>query len=432
MNIRMNKITAITIACMLSFQAMTQVVMDQGDMPVAGDTLRVSVTAAVPPGYAATAMDTTWNFSALEAMTQRVDTFVNATVTPATYQIIFVLLGGANLASPLTTVPIPNVPVTQGFTFFKNNATSFSELGSAYTLEGIPIPAKYDVPDKIYQFPMTPGLSWSSVSAFELAIPGVAAISTRRNRTSAVDGWGTVITPYGNFQTLRVKSLLNIHDSIFVDSLGSGFSVNREIKEYKWLVKEGGIPVLQVSEEGSMVTAVYRDICRMPVQPLNVSLGPDTSVAKGTVLTLKATVTGGTPPYLMFWSTLDTGASITVAIQESQSFSVLVTDALQNFGTAQKTVTVSYPPGMAEPGKNELLAWPNPTSGSVRIRIPEVTGLVLVRITDSHGNMLRSFDAQAVHGELQADMTDLAPGMYLMRIISNHRAENIKILITGR
>ena len=45
-----------------------QIVIDQTDMPGPGDTLRVSTTNVVPAGFENTAMDTSWNFAALEAL----------------------------------------------------------------------------------------------------------------------------------------------------------------------------------------------------------------------------------------------------------------------------------------------------------------------------------------------------------------------------
>ena len=125
----------------------SQITINQSDMPVIGDTLRVSVTNVVPPGYAKTAMDTTWNFASLEALSQRIDSFSSITATPVAYQFFFMPIG-ANLAAPKSSSPIPGLPISQGFTFFKNNTTSFSDLGSAYTIQDIPFPVKYDNPDR--------------------------------------------------------------------------------------------------------------------------------------------------------------------------------------------------------------------------------------------------------------------------------------------
>ena len=148
----------IAIVFFLLFIAMTggpgfsQIVIDQADMPGPGDTLRVSITTTVPEGYSNTGMDMAWDFSALETMTQRLDTFISATSTPSAYQLFFVILGGANLASPLNTNFIPGIPISQAFTFYKNDQGSYSDLGSAYTVQELPLPIKYDIPDNIMSF----------------------------------------------------------------------------------------------------------------------------------------------------------------------------------------------------------------------------------------------------------------------------------------
>lgn len=406
-----------------------QIVVNQADMPVAGDTLRVSVTNVVPSGFSKTAMDTAWNYAALEALSQRVDTFVNATATPSAYQLFFVLLGGANLASPLGSSPIPGLPVSQGFTFFKNSSASYNDLGSAYTIQGLPLPAKYDNPDKLYQFPMTPGTTWSSVSTFAITVPNLAFYSTQRVRSTLVDGWGALTTPYGTFQTLRVKSTLAIHDSVYIDSLATGFPFNRNIIEYKWLAKGKGIPLLQINEEGNLVTATYRDVYRMSAQSLNITLGPDTAVLKGTVLTLHATVTGGTPPYQIFWNTLDSGSTITVTVQDIQTYTVLVMDALQNFDSDQQIVSIKYPPGIVENNSTPFEVYPNPTNGQVHFVLPKEINSAVMQILTPQGKIIKTMQVFPSAGEITAHLTGLPDGIYFIRISTKTNVYTSKIQI---
>ena len=415
----MKKSALFFITFILSIHLFSQITIDQSDMPQVGDTLRVSLTNQVPAGYSKTAMDTVWNYAALEALSQRVDTFVSASATPAGYQLFFVILGGATLAAPRNGSPVPGLPVSHGYTFFKNNSGSFSDLGSAYTVQGLPLPAKYDVPDKLYQFPLTPGSTWSSVSSFSISIPGLASYSTNRIRSNVTDGWGTLVTPYGTFQTVRVKSALQIHDSIYIDSLGTGFPFNRYITEYKWLAKGKGIPVLHVSEEGNLVTAIYRDIYRMPAQLLSVSLGPDTAVLQGTVLTLHASVAGGTPPYQILWNTLDTGAAITVTVEDIQTYSVLVVDALQNFGSDQKIVSIRYPPGIGELANMNVKVVPNPSSGQTRFSVPGMTDSGLMQVINARGELVDVHRIYPANGNVCYDNQALADGIYLIRIFTN-------------
>ena len=423
----MKHLTALFIVfSWLPTSVFSQIVVNQSDMPSAGDTLRVSVTNFVPGGYANTAMDTTWNFAALEAASQKVDTFVSATSTPVLYWIFF-LPAGANLAAPRSDIPIPGLPITEGFTFFKKSSSSFNDLGYAYTIQGLPLPAKYDSPDKLYQFPMTPGLTWSSTASFVLSIPGIGSYSTQRIRSSEIDGWGDLTTPFGTFPTLRIKSTLAIHDSIYIDTLGMGFPLNRNITEYKWLAKGKGIPVLQIDEEGPLVTATYRDFYRMSGQPLNVSLGPDTTVLSGTTLTLHATVTGGTPPYQIIWSTLDTGSTITVTVQETQTFSVLVMDAIQNIGAAQKVVTVTFPVKVEEYTSAQLQAYPNPAQGQVRFTLPELTANAQLQVFNPQGKVILTQQVSPEESEVHIDLSGFPDGIYFIRLCTKSKVFSGKI-----
>jgi len=74
------------IGCTLG--ANGQITITRSDMPQPGDTLRGSMTTTVPPAYQKSARDTTWDFSMLEPLAQRLDTFKAATETPAGYQLV--------------------------------------------------------------------------------------------------------------------------------------------------------------------------------------------------------------------------------------------------------------------------------------------------------------------------------------------------------
>jgi hypothetical protein len=250
------------ISVMLVFftPAFPQIVIDQTDMPEEGDTLRVSLTTDIPGDYIQTGADMTWDFSALTKTSQQVSSFVNVMSTPSIYWFTFIPGIVCNLASPGNNLPaFPGLPFSNYFDFLKKSPAQFSDAGYAFQLSAIPIALKYDSPDIYYTFPCTMGSNWSSNSFASISIPGLIYFGSSRSRTSIVDGWGNLTTPFGTFQTIRVKSEIVEHDSVFLDSLGSGFPYTRTITEYKWLGKGQGIPLLQITEEGLLKTAIYRD-----------------------------------------------------------------------------------------------------------------------------------------------------------------------------
>ena len=248
------------IMLVFSFPVIAQIVIDESDMPKEGDTLRVSLTTTIPGDYSQTGADVTWDFSALTKTSQQVSSFVNVLNTPSIYWFTFIPGIVSNIASPGNIVPaIPGIPVSNYFTFFKKSSSFFADIGFAFQISGIPIMLKYDSPDIYYDFPCTIDNTWTSHSFASISVPGLIYFSSSRNRTSQVDGWGSLSTPFGTFQAIRVKSEVIERDSIFLDTLGFGFPYTRNITEYKWLGKGQGIPLLQINEEGLVKTAIYRD-----------------------------------------------------------------------------------------------------------------------------------------------------------------------------
>jgi len=425
----MKKLILLIAVILTGMDLYPQIVIDQNDMPLAGDTLRVSQSLAAPEGYAKTAFDTTWNFAALEAMSQRVDTFVSVAATPAGYQLVFVLLGGANLAAPRNSLPLPGIPLTQGYDFFKKSSGSYSNLGMAYSVQGFPVPAKYDNPEKIYAFPMSPLSTWNSVSSFSLPVPGIAYYGSLVTRDNIVDGWGTLITPFGTFPVLRVKSTVITHDSIYIDSLQTGFTFDRNFTEYKWLGKSQGIPLLNIHEEGSLVNVSWRDIPRMSASPLAVSLGADTAVSKGTVVQLRAKTTGGMPPYRYFWNTLDSGSTLTAQILRDTSFTVIVLDGLMGMASATKKINLSYPPGMEEVGQVSLAIVPNPNDGRFTLSTPPSATPLKMILADMQGRTLWSQVFTSSRPVTRFDFPDLPEGLYLIRLNGDDYSAAGKLVI---
>jgi len=258
----MHKIFTIVIIFITPLFLTAQISIDNSDMPSPGDTIRTSSTIDFGMiSYVETGNDFTWDFTSLVPFSQSVDTFVSVLETPFVYQLIFIL--SANLAQQLNEFDqFPGFQVTDTYTFFKNSASDFREVGFGVTLNGIPIPNKYDDPDLIYQFPIQAGNVDSSTANYEFDIPGIGYFGGWKKRKNIADGWGTLIIPYGSFETLRLKSEIQQYDSLHIDSLGIGFPIYREFVEYKWLGQNFGIPICTVTDDGLLPTISYIDSVR--------------------------------------------------------------------------------------------------------------------------------------------------------------------------
>jgi len=238
-----------------------QIIIDNTDMAEPGDTIRLSSTLDISGiDFYATGQDYTWDFSALEALSQTVDTFVTVQETPWVYQLVFFL--SSNQAKKLTEFDqFPGFEVTNTYEYFNNSSSDYRSVGLGVTLNGLPLPNKYENPDIIYKFPVQYGNQDSSVSSYEFDIPGIGYAGGWKKRVNQVDGWGTLITPYGEFETIRMKTNIQQYDSLYIDSLGFGFPVFRNYDEYKWLGNDFGLPLCRV-EDGLIPTFTYIDSVR--------------------------------------------------------------------------------------------------------------------------------------------------------------------------
>jgi len=333
----------------VSLQSMTQPTITQNDMPSVGDTIRTRSTMIAPGvNYQATGANFTWDFSSLNGTTTAADTFIAVTATPLIYQLAFNLPfdpNRANLASPQEDVSfIPNFPLTDITEFYRKQAASYAQCGFGATLSGIPIPLKFNNLDVWYKFPLTAGSTKdSSMVSFSQGLSGFGHLSIERKRINEVDGWGTVITPAGSYNCLRIKSIVQENDSIYIDSLNFGFNLPRNYTEYKWLANGKGIPVMQVSTINLVPVFTWIDTAASS-NTLTAQIGPGLSICSGDQATLTATASGGNPPYFYLWNTGSIGQTISVSPLNTTTYTVTVTDASLQFVTANCTLTVLPPP----------------------------------------------------------------------------------------
>lgn len=266
----MQKTFTTFILCLLSLAGLrSQVVITSSDMPLPGDTVRRSNTFILEGfDYEQTGPDQVWNFSSIALTSQQVDTFLNVGETPLLFQGFFnnqFIFPDykASVAYKLSSfTSIPGFAITNSYEFFKNNNDSYKDVGYGITLAGVTIPMQYNLIDTVYRFPLSYGNTDSSHSFLEISIPDMGYLSIDRKRWNYADGWGTLTTPYGQFQTLKVRTVIQEYDSVYIDSLNIGMPLTRNITEYKWLTNGFHEPVLQVTVDGIIVTASYIDSLR--------------------------------------------------------------------------------------------------------------------------------------------------------------------------
>ncbi len=341
-----------------------QIVITSDNMPAPGDTIRVSEASTINiPDPSGTGFDYLWDYSSLKPTSQRVLEFINSNQTPPIYQIVF-NSSVCNLASPIQELDFLDFDITNAFEYLRNNNFQYSRAGYAATISGIPVPMKYDSPEVLYKFPLSvTSLPDSSSSDIQLQYPGIGFFDHFKKRVNSVDGSGTLITPYGTFNTLRVKSIIYERDSTYLDSIQAGFPIIRNIIEYKWLSPDYPIPLLTISVEGPLYSVQFIDSVRNII-PLTVTIGEDMTVCQGNPVLLTTSVTGGEPPYSYLWSTGDTTESIYITPVETSAYFVTVIDQNQNLATADILITV-LPFEQTDLGNDTTICIPNPYNYSI-------------------------------------------------------------------
>lgn len=277
-----NSLLSLCLLLLVSYTAHTQITITAADMPNTGDTLRMSQAtpaSVLGKNFATTGANYTWDFSTLAAASQTVDTFVSVTSTPIFYYPSFI--SSASIALKGESFSMSTFSLTNVYDFFKETPTYFAQVGFAAQFTGIPLPTPYSGGDYWYRFPVNYQDRDSCLFGYTVSIPTLFSLNNQSKRVNMVDGWGTLTTPFGTFQTLRIKSVITSRDSIHSDSIPFPIPPTTTVTtEYKWLANGHRAPLLTVTNRGGMnptSTVVYRD------HFLNLASVTDPAVAATTV-----------------------------------------------------------------------------------------------------------------------------------------------------
>jgi len=254
----MKKHILISVVATLLFSgaAIGQITITKSDMPQQDDTVRISV--GINPGIidlAETGENYHWDYSELIPFQQRIDTFVSVGDTPAGLLFLFTSDFAVNMAGAFS---FPGTGVSKPYFYFKSSSSAYKNTGFAFEMDGYPIPAPFSDPDVLYQFPLTYPNVDSSASGVDMNIPGTGYLLVDRHRHNTVDGWGTLTTPYGTYDVIRLKSEVTEYDSIYLESQGTGVGLPYSYTEYKWIGNNQKVPLLMVRDvaEGAIVEYV--------------------------------------------------------------------------------------------------------------------------------------------------------------------------------
>jgi len=241
--------------------AFGQISINDSDFPSGGDTALVSISTNFDLDYASSGPDYVWDFSVLEMTEQRIDTFFDIEDASITYQVVF--NNGwfdpdyqADYYTPFLNFVMPEsevfeFPISNPVSFTKVESDKVENVGVGLEIGGIQVPVKNEIIDIQYELPMNYDDGWMSNSFFEIDLnPAFDGILRRyQERTTQVDGWGELTTPYGTFDVLRTFATIEYTDSLKVIFGETETWVELPTPTqiiYSWWTSDQKIPVLEV------------------------------------------------------------------------------------------------------------------------------------------------------------------------------------------
>lgn len=246
-----NLILYLNILC-ASLIMNAQITITNVNMPVIGDTVRYSIAALNSVGdYTSTGANYVWHFDTLRIIGQGRRDFTNNTpylmfFGPSKY--------GEKIRDTIISQNIPGygqVTITDFYQFYKNTPSVFEVEGAGVKINNIPVPSFYSDKDELYFLPLSYGQRDSSTFKFSTPTTTAVPFVYKKNgyRITEADGWGTITTPYGTFNCLRVITTQYSKDTIIFNStFGSiPYGFNNYQRSYQWLSNTEKIPILEVS-----------------------------------------------------------------------------------------------------------------------------------------------------------------------------------------
>ncbi len=263
----------------LTLQLSAQPVLNQTNFSGANEAYVYSTATDPQIDYSSTGANFTWDFSYLVADGQtgftnhpmsQASTLSNIFFGPFAYQQY-----QASYFAETTDIPIDQLTAALPITideisrFTRNASAGITSVGYEFVISGQGIAAKSDTIETRYVLPLEYGDTYNSRGYTKLDMNPIYDAQWRqhRYRESAVDGYGTVITPWGTFTALRVHHRIEEIDSFYVNYNGTDFWIPipiPESHEYEWRSVDDKEPVMLVKTNvvlgEEIVTAInYRD-----------------------------------------------------------------------------------------------------------------------------------------------------------------------------
>lgn len=262
-----------------------QISIDHSHLPDAGDSL-VTMSAQLQGSidYTLTGENFTWDFQenilsnnqnpAIQCASLSNLSFFNLIY----FQNPFDQAYFSDYGIGIDAFEIPNIGITveDAYQIYKNSSGVYAVTGQVATINSIPVSAKFEDRDVIYDIPLSFGMSGNSDSELLFDVPTVLTYKTHQTRSYECDGWGTLNMCGQSFDVLRVRTVQNGVDSITASFFPVPIGIERpETITYEWLSTSFKVPVLSVSTADFQTTVNVAPVCAVvDVENMDVSNHP--------------------------------------------------------------------------------------------------------------------------------------------------------------
>lgn len=228
-------------------------------------TIEAPISDQGDPGFLA-GPDYYWDYNDLGMSATDSTAYSSVSDVPFQFQIIFnnpFSASYANRALAINGLGVGGmqIPLSDAHNFFRVAGDGFYDCGYAATFNDLPLFGNRNPTDRIFALPLTYGMpADTNDSFFDVVVPTLATVKSYQTRANSLDAWGTVVTPAGSYEALRVRSVVNGVDSVTIETFGIDQVIVRpETIEYRWLSPEMGVPVLQINTVDGDITEIrYR------------------------------------------------------------------------------------------------------------------------------------------------------------------------------
>ncbi len=248
---------------LVAYNAQAQITITSQDLPAANNVyLVMNALDGDNNDPEATGTNFTWDYSNLQDISTIEESYVTVSSAPILYQFLFNSPFNPDYQAEMAIKRLDqeiNVGITleDYYEFYRADNSVYARVGVGATVNGFSIPAITDPIDTLFALPLNYDYQDTSYSELLFEIPTFATYLNKQTRRTHADGWGTVITPYGSFEALRVRTEIDARDSISIPEFFIQQAFNRPMTiEYAWYADGEGVPVLKITSTAGIQTLV--------------------------------------------------------------------------------------------------------------------------------------------------------------------------------